>query len=339
MESRDKILALLHGEKTSPPQVFSGLVHVTAAGIGSEGVVFTDVHADPVKMASLAASTFQLTGLPSAAVPFDLCVEAQALGARVDFREPGTLDFPRVAQPPYANWEVLIEKLEQENFGQAQVDLSRILLVCRAFSSLRERTGGQAVISGILSGPFTVLSMLVDPASLFTAMRQRAEEVVSALSRISTFIAGVGEAYHAAGADFLTIHEMGGSPAVLGNRTFEKLVFPAVQNLTMILPKPVVLAVCGRLDGVVSLLRQAQARALSVDQSNDLAALRQALPEAVLLGNIDPVGVLSLGTPEDVRTAAQRALQAGADAIWPGCDLVPGTPLENIRALLEGVHA
>jgi uroporphyrinogen-III decarboxylase len=27
--------------------------------------------------------------------------------------------------------------------------------------------------------------------------------------------------------------------------------------------------------------------------------------------------------------------RSGADAIWPGCDLYPQTPLENLQALVE----
>jgi len=33
--------------------------------------------------------------------------------------------------------------------------------------------------------------------------------------------------------------------------------------------------------------------------------------------------------------AVRRAKEAGADAIWPGCDLVPQTPVENIRTLMK----
>ena len=39
------------------------------------------------KMARAAASTYRVSGFGSAVVPLDLCVEAEALGATVDFRE------------------------------------------------------------------------------------------------------------------------------------------------------------------------------------------------------------------------------------------------------------
>jgi [methyl-Co(III) methanol-specific corrinoid protein]:coenzyme M methyltransferase len=85
---------------------------------------------------------------------------------------------------------------------------------------------------------------------------------------------------------------------------------------------------------MLPLVAQAGADAISVDQLNDLVATRVALgPGALLFGNIDPVGVLAHGTPEDVRRAVAIAIESGVDAIWPGCDLYPLVPDENLKAL------
>ena len=84
---RQKILDLLSGKKVDSPPAFSGLIHVTAEGLQSEGLAFHEVHKDARKMAKAAASTFKLSGLPSAALPLDMYVEAEALGAEINFRE------------------------------------------------------------------------------------------------------------------------------------------------------------------------------------------------------------------------------------------------------------
>jgi [methyl-Co(III) methanol-specific corrinoid protein]:coenzyme M methyltransferase len=95
-----------------------------------------------------------------------------------------------------------------------------------------------------------------------------------------------------------------------------------------------VLAICGKVEGITALLSKAEAEALSVDQSNDLQALRAALPHSLLFGNLDPVQILAKGSVEQVQRATRLALSAGADALWPGCDLYPDTPLANLRAML-----
>ena len=83
---RSEILDLLSGKKIDSQPAFSGLIHVTAEGLSSEGLVFHETHNDANKMARAAASTFKLSGLPSAVVPLDLYVEAEALGAEINFR-------------------------------------------------------------------------------------------------------------------------------------------------------------------------------------------------------------------------------------------------------------
>jgi [methyl-Co(III) methanol-specific corrinoid protein]:coenzyme M methyltransferase len=57
------------------------------------------------------------------------------------------------------------------------------------------------------------------------------------------------------------------------------------------------------------------------------------LSNTLLFGNIDPVAVLANGTEAQVRDAVSSAISAGVDAVWPGCDLYPSTPLENLRAM------
>ena len=83
------------------------------------------------------------------------------------------------------------------------------------------------------------------------------------------------------------------------------------------------------------LLAQTSADAISVDQLNDLAASRKVLTETPLLGNIDPVQTLALGTEQDIQNAVESALNANVDGIWPGCDLALRTPIENLEILIN----
>jgi len=86
---------------------------------------------------------------------------------------------------------------------------------------------------------------------------------------------------------------------------------------------------------IIEAAKEAGADAISVDQLNDMAASRKALPDMQIFGNIDPVAVLANSTEEQVRQAVSSAIAAGVDAIWPGCDLYPPTPLENLQAMMD----
>ena len=100
MNKREEILSLLNGQRPAQIPCFSGLIQITAAGLDSVGLKLHEAHTDAGKMARAAASTFKLTGFPSAVVPLDLCVEAEALGAKIDFHiDLATLYFQTPEKP------------------------------------------------------------------------------------------------------------------------------------------------------------------------------------------------------------------------------------------------
>ena len=280
-------------------------------------------------MAAAAASTFRLSGLPSAVAPLDLLVEAEALGAPVDFRENQEHVFPRTTRPLFASAKLITEEIG-ENFEL--LNQGRIKLVCEALERLKEEIGNEAVIGGIIPGPFTLLLYLVEPGGLFADMKRDPEALHSALRNLADFLARVAQVYRNAGADFITIHDMGGSPGFIGPAKYESFVYPAEKHLMGQLQKPRVLSVCGNTNKSVQLLAQTGADAISVDQLNDLATTRPVLGDTLLFGNVDPVATLWQGNESQIAEAVRAAKEAGVDAVWPGCDLVPQTSIENIRA-------
>ncbi len=220
----------------------------------------------------------------------DLCSPAEALGATLNYYEEDESRFPQPARPLFASTKHLSESYFQNADFPSQ---GRLPIICEAIRRLKADIGDEVVISGIFPGPYTMLLYLIEPGGLFTEMKRDPAAVQDALHQLSIFLSQVGSAYRSAGADFVTIHEMGGSPGFIGPARFEQFVFPAVKQLIGDLQDPVVLSVCGNTNKSMPLLAQTGARAISVDQVNDLAASRQALGETCLFGNIDPVAVLS----------------------------------------------
>ncbi|GJQ34524.1 MAG: methylcobamide--CoM methyltransferase [Anaerolineaceae bacterium] len=326
---RAEIIKLLYGEKISSVPAFSGLIHVTIEGLASEGLALHEVHHDAGKMARAAASTFKLTGMPSATLPLDFCSPAEALGAELLFYSKEEVQFPQVRKLLFQSTKE-IGDLEIEDRKRG-----RIGLICDAIGLAKKDIGKHVVISGIIPGPYTLMIYICKAQYLFREMKDDPETVLKALDVLANFLASIGKAYLDAGADFITIHEMGGSPGFIGPKPFEAFVLPALQQLTRKLPRPTVLSVCGKTDSAMSLLAQSGADAISVDQLNDLNASRAVLKDMLLFGNVDPVATLWQGNDGSVAEAVQKAKEAGVDAVWPGCDLVPQTPIQNIRKLAE----
>jgi [methyl-Co(III) methanol-specific corrinoid protein]:coenzyme M methyltransferase len=329
---RDEILRLLSGEKINSKPSFSGLIHITGDGLQSEGLSFNDIHADPQKMAKAAVSTFKLTGLPSVTLPLDLCAPAEALGAELKYYPEDEMRFPQVGK---VKFESTTEITRANTEFTEILDQGRLRTICEAITLVKKEIGKEAVVSGLIPGPFTLLLYACKPKNVFIEIKKNPDAVAQALLLLSSFLAQIGGEYIKAGADFITVHEMGGSPGFIGPNPFEQQVMPSLQNLLRSFRVPTVLSVCGRTNPAMHLLAQCGASAISVDQMTDIVEARKILGDALLFGNIDPVGVLYQGEPADVVDAAFRAKEAGVDAIWPGCDLVPQTPIENMRRLFD----
>jgi len=214
--------------------------------------------------------------------------------------------------------------------------LGRIPLVVEAIQKLKAGVGREIVIGAWVPGPLTLAMQIVELTNLTAGLVRAPEAVGRLLDVLVEALVEVGKAYSAAGADILTVHEMGGSPGFIGPPAFEKLVQPRLKKLIAALPAPRILSVCGDTNRAMPLLAESGAEALSLDQLNDLAHSRELLgPDVLLFGNIDPIGALSNGEEDQVRNAVRSALNQGADAIWPGCDLWPQLPEANLRAMVD----
>ncbi len=159
LDSRDDVLALLRGERCKRTPCFSGLISVTPDGLHELGYTFSEVHHDPIKLAAAAASTSRLSGLESAVLPLDLCVEAEVLGAGVDFRS----DAPRPEYP-------IVNRPVANSIGDLRlnvpVDLAqagRLPIVLRALHELKDQIGQTVAIGAVVPGPFTLLTWIMPP--------------------------------------------------------------------------------------------------------------------------------------------------------------------------------
>lgn len=360
---REKILDLLSGKKINEQPAFSGLIHITEDGLKQEGLSLHEIHQDAKKMAKAAASTFKLTGMPSTTLPLDLCSPAEMLGAELNYFEGGEMMFPQVKKPFIETSEVLIEAFKSERLSKDFRSLGRMPLIFEAIGLVKEYIGKDVVISGMIPGPYTLLLYICNPKNLFIEMKKEPQAVMDALLSLSNFLAKIGNEYKNAGADFITIHDMGGSPGFIGPAKYEQFVLPAekllieklnsttaaqaavlggedVINLSFAEDgessrKPVVLSVCGNVTNGLHLLGQTGADAISIDQTVDLVRARAELKDTLLFGNLDPVETIWKGDKGHIAETVIRAKEAGVDAIWPGCDLVIQTPVENIKTMTE----
>ena len=70
----------------------------------------------------------------------------------------------------------------------------------------------------------------------------------------------------------------------------------------------------------------------------EMSTARGAVGSGVVLsGNVDPVTVVRFGTPVAIRNAISSAYEEVGNPymVNAGCEIPPGTPAENLKALCE----
>ncbi len=225
--SRDEVLSLLGGRRNRRAPCFIGMINVTVPGLESVGLRLSEVHTDAAKMAAAAATSYRLFGFESAVVPLDLCVEAGVLGAEVDFREDAPRpEFPRVTEA-LASSPKDLELDIPSNLAQRE----RISTVAEAIGLLKDDVGDEIVIGAWVPGPLTLAMQLVDLGNLMRDVATVSDSISRMLDPLTDLLIEVAGIYRSAGADFITVHEMGGSPGFIGPPAFSKLVLPRLQRL------------------------------------------------------------------------------------------------------------
>jgi len=335
LNARERVLKLFRREKIDRVPVFSGMGNVTVHGLEKYDCQFSEIHADARKMASMAASTYQLFGFECAVVPFDVGVEAEALGAELNFYPHRTdVVYPTVSRK-------LAEKVKDLNI-QVPADLSqagRIPVVTEAIGLLKKEIGNEVAIGSWVLGPYTLAGQLMELSDLSKTAFKDTALVRSVLDTLAEALIEIVRLYRQAGADYISIREMGASGDILSPRMFKNLIQPPLERICSAIESPSVLHICGDTDDIVEQMAACGADAISVEPKNHVAETRKKLgPDALILGNIDAFGVMVGGTPDDVDKAVKEAIASGVNGIWPGCDIWPTVPRENMEALMAAAR-
>jgi MtaA/CmuA family methyltransferase len=335
LNHRERVFATLRGESVDPIAVFSGMGNLTVHGLEQYGWRFPEIHLDGHKMAAMAASTYELFGLESVVVPFDMGVEAEALGCGVNYYE----DAEGILYPTIST--KLADKVEDWDLQVPPnpLEQGRVPVVVDAIRELKESVGDEVPVGAWVLGPFTLAGQLLELDDLFKKSFKKPDLVNKILDVLESFLIDLANHYREAGADYMTVREMGGGGDVLSPRMFGSLIQPHLQRIFAALDSPKILHICGDTNLIVEQMADCGADAVSFDQKNDIVETRKKLgDDVIILGNLDPYNVLVEGTPEQIESTVKEIIDSGVNAVWPGCDIWPDVPRGNVEVLIAAVH-
>ncbi|MFZ5650465.1 MAG: uroporphyrinogen decarboxylase family protein [Bacillota bacterium] len=335
MNPRERVLSLFANKDADRIPCFSGMGNILTASLVEYGYKFPHVNKDPEKMAKTAAFTYKSTGYECGVVPYDMCIDAEALGCIMNnYEDVNQLLYPTIKEKIIHSQEDMLKVKIPDKVWEK----GRYPVVIEALRLLKADIGDEVAIGSWMLGPFTLAGQLMDLNDLFKLVFKKPDLVNGLLETLTELVITMSLKFREAGADYICIREMGATTDVLSPRNFKQCIDPHLQSIFANIGSPNVLHICGSSNIIMKNMLASGADAISVETKNDLAKSREDIGyDPLLLGHIDAYGVLVLGTPEVVEQATMKSIEGSVDAVWPGCDIWPEAPVANVKAMVDTV--
>ena len=273
----------------------------------------------------------------AASVSFmDLSVEAECFGCAVTVTDD---EVPTIEEP------ILTDGDEAAALAVPEIGSGRTQIYLDAIKKAKGLITDRPVLAGMI-GPYSLAARLFDLSEIMMNCYDDPDMVQTVLKKCTQFLVNYAKAYREAGADGIVMAEpVAGLLSPMLEEEFSapyvKRIVDAVQDDSFI----VIYHNCGdnvpkMLDSILSTGAAAYHFGNAVDLEKDI--LEKVPSNVVVMGNIDPAGVLRMGTPESVREATAELLKKCSTypnfVLSSGCDMPPKTPWENINALFAAAE-
>lgn len=259
----------------------------------------------------------------------------RALGGKIKFRAKGAPDVqePLLKTPGDVD-HINIDKLSQDEGIKSIWDSAAIV---------SNALGNETLVGVSGWGPFSLAAQLYGVEK----MMHQIYKDKSAVHAILEFATELSFRYYQpsfqAGAQILSIAEPTSSGDMISRNHFIEFALPYQKKIMNRVKSEGAFSlfhICGNITDRLDLIPESGADVISVDYKVDLARAKEIIgTKLVIAGNVNPVDVLEVGTPELVNEKASECIKkAGADGnfiLMPGCDIPHGVPLENLKSFID----
>lgn len=338
MNSLQRCMAVLNGETPDRlpiiPQCFMLAVETAGMKIG-------DVNKNGRKMAQAHIISQEKYGYDGCVIDFDDATIAEAVGAKVIFRD----DEPAIVDEGQPVLKDLRDVYDMPIPDPAKS--GRLNEWLEATRTLTDAIGDHVFVMGRADqGPFSIACLLRGTTQfmmdLMTEDKQLIDDVLDYCRKISAVFA---KAQKDAGAHATSIGDAFAGPNLISPDMYRQYALIPEQKLVKEIQDygiPFSVHICGNTNGIIQDMGTTGAKILEVDWMLDIKEARSLVPQdTVLMGNIDPSYPLVLGTPTDVDIAVKKLIEATKGKrhiISSGCAMGRNTPPENFKAFIEAAH-
>jgi [methyl-Co(III) methanol-specific corrinoid protein]:coenzyme M methyltransferase len=336
MNSKERIFSIIKHGSADRVACFCASSTATYEQMDKANAHWPEGHEKGETMARLALAAHHVIGFDAVRVPFCQTFEAVALGCKY---KPGPNiegmeGIPGIDEPPPYDIE------DTPHFPKDFLERGMIPELLKAVRILKKEVGDEvAVVAGII-GPLTIVGALVGMLPLLKATFKNPEKLTPFLEVAEQAGTTLGKALIDEGADIIACEDMNASPDLIAPYTYKDVELQYQKRQFADIHVPKILHICGNVDPIVEWMGLTGADILSLDpKSNTKLAREKGGPNIILMGGIDTAKTLFMENPETVRQHCEAAVADGIQILAPGCAIPPGTPTENLLAMIEAAKA
>ena len=263
----------------------------------------------------------------------DLSVEAEAFGSKVHYSED---DVPTIVET-LINDEDEADALEIPKVGDGRTGecVKGIKKACELITD-------RPVLAGII-GPYSLAGRLLDMTEIMILCYEEPEMVETVLEKATAFLIEYAKAFKKVGANGIAMAEP--AAGLLSPSLIDEFSTPYVQKIRDAVEDENFIVMyhnCGNVEPLAENMKTVDALAYSFGNAINIEKMLEVLPEdRMIIGNIDPAGIIRNSDPETIRKEVLALLAKCSKyksfIISSGCDIPPMTSLENLQAFFDAV--
>lgn len=335
---RDAVEAALNFELIGRTPVNNFAV-VTAAH--SAGYTVTQARNDPLISAKVSVDYAMKTHSDFVKPVLDSQVPFVDFGAKVRFPED---DYGMVPEPIIKGPEDLDELALFDPFRASECpNFTRVFV--KSLEETARIIPEDLHICGLSWGPLTMAGYLMGAENMMFQMITEPDSVKNAVVKVTDFITAMEQRMIEAGATVMWMADPTSSEDLISKKMFKEYSYGAIASVIKDTKSycdvPAFIHICGNTLNTMSLLKEIGTDCFSFDHAVDPTAARKSAGNMAIMGNVDPVSIMMMGTPEKVKKESYRVIEAagseGGLILAPGCEMPLKTPDEN--AIMMGESA
>jgi len=334
MNGFQRINAALNGQQPDKTPI---MLHNFMMAAKEHGVTMEQYRNNPRLIAECFIASIDKYNYDGILVDIDTVTLAGAVGVPVDFpvNDPARTHFGNIEDLEDI---VLLKPSKVENYKYVQIWLEAVRL-------LKEYYKDEIYIRGNCDqAPFSLASMMRGAQNwmldLMTGKERQLESLLEFCTDTCTqFIKLMAQT----GCDMVSNGDSPAGPEMISPEMYLKYAMPYEKKIVEVAHQAGVayaLHICGNADTILEHMLLTGADAFELDYKTDIIKIFNTIQDTTtFIGNIDPSGVLALGTANVVQKKTLELLSVYKNSnrfiLNAGCAIPPDTPAENLKMMID----